>query len=81
MKGCTNMKKTYNGRRVYDRDDLYKAADIMRQALKPAGKGRGYYSEKDINAAVNMMMDIADGMGEDDGIICDGFAAIIEHGI
>lgn len=75
------MKTTYNGRRVYDKTDISNAADIIRQALEVAGKGKGYYTAKEVNAAARMLSDIADNLGEDDGIICDGFAATIEYGV
>lgn len=74
------MHKTYNDRRVYDREDISKAADIMRQVLESADENVARKYGKKVNAAVKMLTDIAAGMGWDDGIVCDDFTTI-EHDV
>lgn len=64
------MHTTYNGRRIYTREDLYKAAALLDET-----------ADRNIKMAGKMLHDMADGLCDDDAIVCGDDFTEIDHSI
>lgn len=76
------MYNTDNGGHMYDKDDLQTIAgcldgtiDLLKRLLPPLDED----VYEDMHKYATWLTEIADGMSEDDLIVCDGFSTTIKH--